>query len=167
MNDTTTTATLTPAQERNMAQCRRVLAQVWQGGELDICHEVFTKDFVRHDANSGDSIGPDGYIELVAKLRQAFPDLTVEIEKLAPVDNIVFFRTTMHATHTGSFYGIPPTGTTIETKTHAEVHFDEEGMSIEAWVISDYFSVTKSIVNAMSLWQKLTNLPTLLRLLKK
>ena len=166
MNDTTTTATLTPAQERNMDQCRRVLTQVWQGGDLDICHEVFTKDFVRHDANSGDSIGPEGYIELVAETRKAFPDLTVEIEKLAPVDNIVFFRTTMHATHAGSFYGIPPTGAKIESKTHAEVHFDEKGMSTEAWVVSDYLSVTKSIINAMSLWKKLINLPALLRLMK-
>ena len=156
----------TAEQERNVGTCRRVLTEVWGNGKLEICDEVFTTDFVRHDANGPDSIGASGYKDLVRQLRAAFPDMRVDIENLSPSGNAVFFRTTMYATHTGEFYGLPATGAKIVVKTHAEVHFDASGMSVEAWVISDYLGLTKSILNAMSLWQKLCNLPALLKLMK-
>lgn len=158
-------ASMTP-QERNVETCRKVLTRVWGGGELEICDEVFLPDFVRHDANGPDSVGSEGYKDLVAKLRKAFPDMAVEIENLTAAGNIVFFRTTMTATHTGDFYGLAGTGAKIRAKTHAEVHFNDAGMSTEAWVISDYLGITKSVLGAMSFWKKLTNLPALLKMTK-
>lgn len=167
MNESATiTRSFTAEEQRNMEACRRVLTKVWQGGELDICDEVFTEDFVRHDANGPDAIGPKGYKDLVSKTRQAFPDLRVEINDLTPVGRVVFFRTRMLATHTGEFHGIKPTGAKVVAETHAEVHFNDDGMSVEAWVISNYLGTTQAIINAMSWWQLLVNAPALIREMK-
>ncbi len=158
---------MTENEKRNMETCRRVLTRVWGAGELDICDEVFLPDFVRHDASSGDATGPGEYKALVETIRIAFPDLRIHIDRLTPAGNTVFFRTRMEGRHTGSFYGLPGTGARIHASTQAEVVFREDGWCVEAWVISDYLSVTKSIVSEMSLLDKLRNAPTLLRMLKE
>lgn len=156
----------TEQQERNIAAYMRMMTEVWAGGKLEVCYETFAERFVRHDANGPDVHGPGGYAELIGKLREAFPDMRIEIDNIQPLGNVLFTRTTMHAAHRGEFYGIKPTGAKIVSKSHAEIHFADDGMCIEAWVISDYLGVMKAIVNAMSFWQKLSNLPALLRLMR-
>lgn len=151
----------TAEQTRNVETCRRVLTKVWGEGQLDICDEVFPEDFVRHDSDGTDAVGPGDYKALVAKTRKAFPDMRIEIHALLPSGNSVLFRTTMHGTHTGEFSGIGPTGAKIAAWSMAEVQFREDGMAVEAWVMSDYLGLTKSIVSAMSVWQLLKNGPTL------
>lgn len=150
-------------QQRNMDTVRKVLTRLWIGGEMEIADEVFPPSFVRHDANNADSIGAEGYKEIVNKSRKAFPDLEVEIHQIAAAGDRVFFRTTMHGTHQGDFAGIPPTGAPIEVQTHAEVQFGEDGKSVEAWVVTNYLGLIQTLMKAMSFWQIVKNLPKILK----
>lgn len=159
---------LDPAEKarRNVETCHKVLTRVWGAGELDLCDAVFLPEFVRHDATGGDATGPAAYKALVAKTRTAFPDLQVTIDRLTPSDDTVFFRTRMTGTHGGPFEGLPASGARFVVSTQAEVVFREDGWCIEAWVISDYLTVMKAIMNAMPWWRKLLKAPTLMRLMK-
>lgn len=60
--------------------------------------------------------GPLGYLTIILTLRGGFPDVHWTLEELVAEDDKVAARFTMKGTHTGNFYGVPPTGRTIQTE---------------------------------------------------
>lgn len=54
--------------------------------------------------------GPIGYLTIVLTLRGGFPDMHWTLEELVAEDDRVAARFTMRGTHTGTFYGVSPTG---------------------------------------------------------
>jgi len=152
----------TESQRRNLETTRRVLKDFWQDGHLEIADEVFTKDFVRHDPHNEDVHGPEGYKALVSKMRAAFPDLQVQIDNMMPYRNLVEFRVRVFGTHLGDFAGIAPTGAKCVIGTNTEVHFNEAGMVTTGYVQSDYLGLVRQLIQAMSWWQFLLNLPAII-----
>ena len=73
--------------------------------------ELVAEDVVNHAAPPGTSQGPDGMIHFLQNiLRTGFPDLSVEILEQVAEGDLVTTRKAIHATHSGDFMGIPPTG---------------------------------------------------------
>jgi steroid delta-isomerase-like uncharacterized protein len=60
--------------------------------------------------------GPDGYLELLAMLRNGFPDIHWTLEETITEGDKVAARFRMEGTHRGDFFGIPPTGKTISVR---------------------------------------------------
>ena len=159
---TATARQQTSIEERNAATVHRVLKELWEGGNLAIADEVFPPEFIRHDP-AGDHQGAEGYKEAVREVRKGFPDLTMEIHQILPVGDKVAFHTTMHATHTGEFSGLKPTGIKIAIQTFCHVRFDDAGMCVDAYVLSDYMTFAKTLFKKMSWWQRLSNLPAMIK----
>lgn len=57
--------------------------------------------------------GPSGYLELLAMLRNGFSDIQWTMEETIIESDRVAARFTMRGTHSGEFFGVPPTGVTI------------------------------------------------------
>ncbi|WP_029112278.1 ester cyclase [Mycobacterium sp. URHB0044] len=60
--------------------------------------------------------GPGGYLELLAVLRNGFPDIHWTVEETIAEGNRIAARFTMRGTHQGDFFGIPPTGNEISVQ---------------------------------------------------
>ena len=60
--------------------------------------------------------GPAGYLAIIAMMRGGFPDIQWTLEEMVAEGSTVAARFTMRGTHQGYFFGVPPTGKTIEVK---------------------------------------------------
>ena len=92
----------------NVALGRRVLAEIYGGGKVNLIDQLYTDDFV--DDSPGGGRGRDRIKEAVTALHKAFPDLRIDIEDAFAVDDKVVVRYAAHGTQTGAYYDIPPSG---------------------------------------------------------
>ena len=88
-------------------------------GDLSVIDEVFDPNY-RH----------------VNTLRSAFPDLAFHIEDMIAEDDKVVVRWNATVTHTGDYFGIPPTGKAA-TITGMNTWHLANGKAIEGWVNRD------------------------------
>lgn len=57
--------------------------------------------------------GPQGYVTMLLRLRQSFPDVRWELEDVVGEGNVVVARFSVTGTHLGVFQGIEPTGRVV------------------------------------------------------
>ncbi|MEP7293535.1 MAG: ester cyclase, partial [Chloroflexota bacterium] len=116
---------------------RRYFAEGTNQGSLSVVDEVFATDYLHHDPANVDSIGGlDDVKHHIVTLRSAFPDLQFHInDEITDGDDIVV-RWTATGTHTGDYFGIPPTGKafSITGMNHWKM---ANGKTIEGWVSRD------------------------------
>lgn len=131
--------------EENKDLARRDVEEVWNGGNLDLVDEYVAEEFVLHDpAAPGDLRGPDGYKQIVAMYRTAFPDTHVTIEEMVAEDDAVVVRWTGRGTHEGEFMGIEPTNEAVEVPGMTLVHV-EDGTITESWQCYDALDILGQI----------------------
>ena len=89
----------------------RFYDEVWQKGNFDVADDVFAHDYVRHDLRSTDvAPGPEGQKEIARAFREAFPDLSFDVEIVIAEADYVAARWTASGTHTGSWGDVAATG---------------------------------------------------------
>jgi steroid delta-isomerase-like uncharacterized protein len=98
--------------ERNKAQVRRVIEEIYNRGDLAVVDELAASDLVIH-ASSQEIRGRDGAKQYVAALRAGFPDLHLTVEGQVAEGDMVVTRWTARGTHTGAFQGISATGKAV------------------------------------------------------
>src|SRR5262245_42050074 len=89
------------------ALVRRMVEEIWNGGNVDLVDDVFTSDF---DNGPGRPPGTDFIKAWHQSTRESFPDLHYTIDELVAEQNRVVLRWTATGTQRGSFGPIPPTG---------------------------------------------------------
>ena len=94
----------------NKALVREGVEEVWNKGNLQSVGRYFADDYIDRSPLPGQADGLDGYVRSVAMIRDAFPDLHLDLEDVVAEEEKVAFRYTMSGTHQGDFMGIPPTG---------------------------------------------------------
>jgi len=92
----------------------RYFGELFNQGRLDLVDVLLHPDYVNHSPSPGLPPGREGVRVVVRALREAFPDLTYEIDDLVLGGDAVATRTTMRGTHRGDFFGLAPTGRRIE-----------------------------------------------------
>ena len=121
------------SEESNKALVQRFYDEVWAKGNLDVADEVFSEDYVRHDLRAGDPTpGPAGQKEIAAAFRDAFPDLTWQIDFLLADGDFVAGRWTVGGTHLGPWAGVEATGRTMRFSAINVFRF-EDGKVVELW----------------------------------
>ena len=76
--------------------------------------------------------GREGIAELLTALREAFPDLQVEIEVLATEGDRVAWLRTSRGTHEGEFMGVAASGRQLVWQDIVVTRY-ENGMIAEEW----------------------------------
>ncbi|MFN8483805.1 MAG: ester cyclase [Anaerolineae bacterium] len=100
--------------EENKELVRQLLEDdISQGNEV-VAERIIAADFFDHTNPPGMQHGLEGHKAIVRLFRAAFPDQWWHIEDLIAEGDKVVARTTMRGTHTGDFFGIPPTGRRVE-----------------------------------------------------
>jgi steroid delta-isomerase-like uncharacterized protein len=96
--------------EENKAFVRRFIEEAWDRGNLSVVDEVVAEDFAYHGSPPGIPATREGFRQVIALSREAFPDLSLEIEDVVAEGDRVAVRYTMRGTHPGDLMGIPPSG---------------------------------------------------------
>jgi hypothetical protein len=117
------TASTTP--ERNKAVVRRLVAEVLNGGRLEVIPQLYAPA-IAEDARAW-----------IAPFRASFPDTRMEVIDLIAEGETVVGRFTCSATHTGEWLGHPPTGRRFEQIDEVSIFRFRDGLIAEAWGIED------------------------------
>lgn len=113
-------------------------------GNLEKLREVVAQDVKDHDPAPNQGPGPQGYIDFFTMMRNAFPDMQVEVEKMVADEDNVAFAYTLTGTHKGDFMGIDGTGTPIKIRGMQISRF-KNGKMVERWGSSDELGILKQI----------------------
>ncbi|MGL5808875.1 MAG: ester cyclase [Nocardioides sp.] len=98
---------------RNRALLHRYHVEVWEQGRFERAADYLTPDFTPHSTPvlpDGQQPGPDFFVRFIS----AFSPLTSHEDAILSGCDRVSIQWTITATHTGDFFGIAPTGRTIQ-----------------------------------------------------
>jgi predicted ester cyclase len=89
--------------EVNKQVVRRFYEELWNRGNFRAADDLVSADYVRHDLRPGEAPpGPEGQKAVAQRFREAFPDVTLEVEALVAEGDVVAARWTISGTHTGA-----------------------------------------------------------------
>ena len=97
---------------KNKAALRRVYEEVFNKGNLAIIPELIAKDFV-FDSPIGKYHGQDGFKQMIAATRVAFPDIHFTVDDMVAEGDKVAVRLSIRGTFKGKFGDFEPTGKQI------------------------------------------------------
>ena len=122
--------------EQNKAMVRRMIDEVWNGGNLAVVDELVSPDYVGHDPSYPSTIeGTEGFKQWVGMARGLFPDFNIVIDELIAEGDSVAGRISMSGTHEGEIMG-PPTGKHV-TFTGMFLRRLVDGKFIQGWDQAD------------------------------
>jgi predicted ester cyclase len=119
--------------EENKAIMREWLEEGWSKGNVDVADRLVSPDFTVPGAGGQDvKSGPEGVKELVRTWRRAFPDGKMAVLDDIAEGDLVGVRLLWTGTHTGDFYGAPPTGNKVSC---ASIGIDQvrDGKIVGGW----------------------------------
>jgi len=139
---------MTPQQRKDLI--RRGMDELWNRGNLDICDEMYTARCSFHDP-SFPIDGVAGMKDQARLLRQAQPDLHVDVHDVLADGEMTCARWTMGGTARAEFRGLPATGKTyVMTGTTTDL-WDNDRI-VESWTNYDLLGALQQlgIVPAMA-----------------
>jgi steroid delta-isomerase-like uncharacterized protein len=127
------------SEDANRAWVEKYFDEVTNQGELEVADELFAVDYVHHDPANPDPRGVVGVEDVKRHLKElmdAFPDVQFLVDDTVSQGDDVVARWTATLTHTGDYFGIPPTNKTA-TITGMNSWRIVDGMAVEGWVNRD------------------------------
>jgi steroid delta-isomerase-like uncharacterized protein len=127
------------SEDGSRAWVTKYFDEVANNGELDVADELFTVDYVHHDPANPDPKGVVGVEDVKRHLKElidAFPDVQFLVDDTVAQGDDVVARWTATLTHTGDYFGIPPTNKKA-TITGMNSWRIVDGMAVEGWVNRD------------------------------
>lgn len=116
----------------NKALVRRWFQEVWSNGRVEAIDEMLGSGAVVHGLGGPDLHGPNGFKPFHAAYRDAFPDVTIEVDDIVAEGDIVAVRWSAAGTHRGAGLGVAATGTQVRFCGMAFVRV-EGGKLVEGW----------------------------------
>lgn len=133
-----------PNSHPNKELVRRLLEDDISRGDEATAEAIIHPDFVDHTNPPGMQHGLAGHQAIVRLFRAAFPDQWWQIEDLIAEGDRVVARTTMTGTHTGDFFGIPPTGRGV-TVSGVHILRIADGRIAEHWGTNDDLGLMRQL----------------------
>jgi steroid delta-isomerase-like uncharacterized protein len=126
--------------DKNKQIIQNFVQVVWNGRDLSALKDFWTEDCVNHAMPGTDNRGLNAlriyHDSFFDDFFSAFPDIEIEImQQVAEGDRIATYIISQ-GTHSGSFYGIPPTGKHISTSV-IRIDRVQDGKIAEHWSVSD------------------------------
>ena len=123
----------------------RFTDKAWNGGNLDVIDELFSEDYVGHDAPNPEPVhGPEGMKNFLRMYHAAFSDARIVLDDVLVDGDKVVTRWTGTGTHDGDLMGIAPTATSVRF-TGIRIFRLADGKIVEGWVNWDTFGLMKQL----------------------
>ena len=110
----------------------RYLEEAWNKGNVDVLDELFSPELAAR-------LKP-----VIVAFRTGFPDWNCVIDEFIVQGDKVVNRWTGTATHTGNFFGIPPTGRPV-TVEGITIHQIADGRIVADWSHSDQMALMQQL----------------------
>ncbi len=121
--------------EENKAVVRRLIEalneHVWPTGDFTAADALIAPQYVYHDP-ANPITGREGFHQLIATYRRAFPDTRFTIEEQVAEGDRVLTRMTARGTHTGPLLDTPASGRPIEVSILSLTRV-VDGQVVEEW----------------------------------
>ena len=133
--------------EANRAVVQRFVSEMLSQHQLDVADQLFTADFVDHDADDpqGRVSGVDGAKAEVGVYINAFPDMRVDVETLLAEGDRVFMQAHLRGTHRGELPGgLAATGRSVDVWAWQTFRL-VDGKIAEAWLNIDRLSLLQQL----------------------
>ena len=111
--------------ESNKVIVRRLVAEVLNGGRLEVIDELYTPELARAAKR------------WIAPFRASFPDVHMELVELIAEGDKVVGRFTCSATHLGEWLGHDPTGRRFERVHEVWILRFRDGRIVHVWSLED------------------------------
>ena len=106
---------------------------IWNSGQFDLVEKIISPDYVNHGNESYTQVTDRDFLKsVIQEMRRGFPDLRFTIDDLIIDKTKVAVRCHMKGTHTGSLFGIQPTGKEVIIH-QIQIERIQDGMMIEHW----------------------------------
>jgi steroid delta-isomerase-like uncharacterized protein len=123
----------------------RFTDKAWNGGNLDVIDDLFSEDYVGHDAPNPEPVrGTEGMKNFLRMYHAAFSDAQIVLDDVLVDGDKVVTRWTGTGTHDGDLMGIPPTGKPVSF-TGIRIFRLAGGKIVEGWVNWDTFGLMKQL----------------------
>nr|WP_294795286.1 ester cyclase [uncultured Mucilaginibacter sp.] len=94
--------------------------------DANLGEELISPDAIFHVPGRPEPLkGLEGYMAIIGMMRRGFSDIQWAINDLVLDENKVAALFTMTGTHDGAFYGVPPTGKSINVKAINIYHLSD------------------------------------------
>jgi predicted ester cyclase len=145
MNATAATA-LEHANPDAATLIRRWFDEVWNKGMVSAIDEQFSHDGVMWGVGRPDiaSHGPAEFKVFYDTLRQAYPDIHVELEQVVQEGDTAFARWTATMTHSGDGLGIAPTNKKLKICGMSACKV-RDGKIVEGWNVWDQVGMAREL----------------------
>jgi steroid delta-isomerase-like uncharacterized protein len=127
----------------NKAMVRRIFEAAINAGDDAVIGELLAADYVNYDTPAP-APGPEGFKQVFAQFRAAFPDMKVTIEDEFADGDLAGTRGRFTGTHQGEFMGIPASGKPIDVK-YIDLWRVRGGKLAENWVQMDMAGLMQQI----------------------
>jgi len=115
--------------------------QLWNGGDTDLVDALYADGCVRHNADVGDSEGPEGVKGFVKWVYTAYPDFKVIFDEPFEFKDRIITHWTATGTNDGPLNeNMPPTGKKVSF-TGIGVSMIENGKITEEWVFYNQLAI--------------------------
>jgi steroid delta-isomerase-like uncharacterized protein len=130
--------------EENKALARRFF-EAFETGDVDSLDEFVAEDSVDHDPqNPFSGEGREGAKKTIAMYRQAFPDISFEVEFQVAEGDYVVSRWVGTGTHEGELMGVPASHNK-STVTGVGIDRIQDGKIVETWNNWDTLGLLQNI----------------------
>lgn len=126
------------------ALIRRNIEEVWAKGNIDAHEEHSHAHRVTHRPVHGKMQGHAEHKSHPEAVKNAFSDVRITIDHVIAEGDMAAARLTIHAKHTGEFWGIAPTGKEIKL-TGIHMYRIEDGKIAEAWSEEDLLGLLQQL----------------------
>lgn len=130
--------------EANKVIFRRMIDELFNNKNMAAADELFTPAATVPTIPDTPP-GPEGARQIAGTFLSAFPDLQVTIDFVVAEGDRVFGRMTEHATHEGTFFGVPASHRRVEFTEMGIVRI-EDGKIAESWFDVDLFGLMMQIM---------------------
>ena len=130
--------------ESNKAAVRRLMEEGVNRGDDAVIDQYVSPDFMTREGESMSAAGAEGFKELAAVFRTAFPDGRFIIEDILAEGDKVVTWASFTGTHEGPLQGIPPTGRRVKVKD-IDLYRLENGKIVELWAHFDQLSMLQQL----------------------
>ena len=127
------------------AATMRKTYELISAGDVDGFGDLVADDFVEHQGGAGFPDTKEGTLDFFRALRDAFPDLQMDVEDVIADGDKTVARVVTRGTHRGTFMGIPPTGKSGNMQLIDIMRFDGSGRVCEHWGVADMLSLLQQL----------------------
>ena len=132
--------------ERNKAVVLRCIEELWNRGDVERIDELVDPNFIRHHERNQDTDfhGRDGFRVWLGAVREALPDMHLQIERIFGDNDRMMVYLRGRGTHRGALKGVSATGTAL-TFTATSLLRIADGKVAECWFIADTLGLLQQV----------------------